>query len=332
MSDVIKDRRLINLSSQDATNIYNEIPSFKSSVDFFFKSILKLEDDIVSLEGAVLQAAIPVSFYTINYTNDTLYYDISGLTKIITITRGNYNFTTLANEMIAKFLINGDVFAIIISEITGILKFTYTPVMGSTFDSFNFTGSTILSVLGCITTSNTLAIANVLTPLYPLNLLGITKLKIFSNYFATSGHDSTGLSTSNLIATIGVNQPSFGIIIYDNQEGAYGKLKNNDISLIDIQITDQNNQLINFNNIDWSITLTLIIYRKIEVKNQDLTAILEEIKNENINLNAILGVQEPQPTIEEPIQENIQTNDSGFSQNPLVQSNDLSQLNFLQGV
>ena len=92
-------------------------------------------------------------------------------------------------------------------------------------------------------------------------MLGIKKLKIFSNAFGITAFDSKGLGANTLLDCICVNEASYGLISYTNTQGSYSKLKRRNINQIDIQIKDENNNLINFNNASWSIALCLIVYR-----------------------------------------------------------------------
>ena len=68
MTDILKERRLINLNSEDATFKYNS--TFLSNVAFSFPSILKDENNILYVEGGILNCQIPQSFYGLNYSNN----------------------------------------------------------------------------------------------------------------------------------------------------------------------------------------------------------------------------------------------------------------------
>ena len=68
-----------------------------------------------------------------------------------------------------------------------------------------------------------------------------------------------------MLCTISVNQPGFNLLIYSNIDGLYSHIRNKYISTIDITIKDENGNFVNFNNIGWTLTLNLIIYRKIDV-------------------------------------------------------------------
>ena len=294
--DYYTERRLINLNSEDAKQYLNTIPTYLSNVIFNFSNVLKEEKDILFVEGGLYNAQIPISFYTINYTNNKLYYKINTTTKLITIPIGNYNFTSFSSACIAQFLLNGDTFTITINQTTGILTFTFTP-SGNTLTSFIESGSTSWSILGFKKNSGDfLATSNIIIPPYLLNLLGVKKLKLYSEAFAISSLDSTENATTNLIDTIPNYSHSYGLLTHTNNDGIYGKLKKKFINQIDIQIKDENSNYINFNNTQWSLTLALIIYRKIKKTDTDMSdllsklgdieTIMTDIDNNIINQNA----------------------------------------------
>ena len=72
--------------------------TYKSNVEFQFNGLLKQEDNIEQVQISLVNAQIPVSFYTINYTNNMFKIEITTL-KLITVPVGSYN----ANSLITIF-------------------------------------------------------------------------------------------------------------------------------------------------------------------------------------------------------------------------------------
>jgi len=330
MTDILKERRLINLNSEDAT--FKNNGTYLSNVSFGFSHVLKEERDVIYVEGGVLNAQIPVSFYSINYTNNILYYSLNSTIFSITIPVGNYNFTTFASAMVAQFLANGHTMTVTINQTTGVITITNST---GTLNYFQESGSTSWRVLGFEKGSgNFNATANVLTPPYLLNLLGPKKLKIFCEAFSISSVDSKNYSTSTLIDTISIDVPSYSQLNYTNQTGEYGRLKKKEINTIDILICDENNNPINFNNTDWSLTLALIIFRQVEVTNSDLQPLLNSLGNiesvleplPNILDNLTNGREKPieQPIEEEQPVDNLAEN-TGYNP-PTLETDDLDLL------
>lgn len=336
--DIIKERRIINLNSEDATTYNNG--SFLSDVNFNFRGLLTDEANMIFCEGGVLNCQIPVSFYQVAYYNNTLYYIVDTFSYSLTIPVGNYNFATFSSALEAEFLSNGHTFNITINETTG--KLTFQLITGGIDFTFlgSSSGTTCFKILGFDPNTNyTDNGSSILTAPYLLNLLGAKKLKISSLVFSNNGSDTTNYATSNIISTLSVDAPSYGLIVYNNLSDAYGRLKVRRIDNIDIQIRDEYGNLINFNNTDWSITLALLIYRKVEYRNNDLSNLIDNVANLTTTLqenflpsqpidNSAIGELQPQEfqqieTQDLPLtdQEQIDNQVNNENQNEVLQPN-----------
>lgn len=274
----ICDMKFINLNSSNAVSNNG---TFNSDVNFLFKSIIHDDPGIDYVSIGILNAQIPVSFYTINYTNDTLIFNFASNTYNIVITRGNYNSNSLISELKSKFQLIGFDMDIQTSRITGIMTFISVNSI-----PFSFIGtSSIFPILGFTQNINYSSVGSQIVASYPLNLLGIKRLKVNSINLSTNTFDSVTLGINSNLASIPVNVPSFAMIDYVNNSNAYPILFNKNITFIDIQIVDENNNLINFNGIHWTITIQMNIYRKGTRNNstsvfENISNILEDIKDE----------------------------------------------------
>jgi hypothetical protein len=118
------------------------------------------------------------------------------------------------------------------------------------------------------------------------------------------------------VALIPVDQPSFGLIVYENKSNSKYTLRTETLDEIDIIILDQNNNLINFNNINWQLTILLEITR--EVEQQSTTEMADILKEQNKILGDLINQQQQanQPAIEQPQSEQpinpITTDDLDF--------------------
>lgn len=278
MSYDICDMRLINLNSSNAVQNNG---AFLSDVRFDFKNVLQQSDEIDYVTVGVLNAQIPVSFYTINHTNDTLYFNVNGgATKQLNVTRGNYNSNALIDQFSSQFTTLGYTFVITTSRINGVMTFANA---GNTFTFYGT--SLIFPILGFIAGTNYNSTLSNIVATYPLNLLGIKRLKINSAALCTNNFDSVHMGISSNMASIPVNAPSFGLIDYVNSSNAFPVLSLNDITYIDIQICDENENYINFNGINWTLTIQLNIYKKVKKVDTKLdynkvALLLEDIKEE----------------------------------------------------
>jgi hypothetical protein len=100
---------------------------------------------------------------------------------------------------------------------------------------------------------------------YPCNFAGPTRLSVRSNAFTDLKNiDSLTNSINNTLCVVPCNATQNGIIFYENITQYKNIFTNNTISSIDIIITDDSNNFINFNNINWSLTLQIDVhYEKI---------------------------------------------------------------------
>lgn len=299
------DSRLISLNSADAFLKNNG--TFLSDVIFRLPGLLKKESDIRHVQYQVVDSQIPVSFYNVNYTNNVLNYQIASINYSISADVGNYSFTSLATNLIAKFLTNGHTFTITINKNNGIVTFSTT----ATNFTFLLAGSSMFSIIGLIATKNSTSFNLVAD--YPFNVLGVTKIKIVSQMFNSYNIDSKNNGLSNNLALIPVDQPSFGLIVYENKSNSKYTLRTDTLDEIDLQWFDQNNNLINFNNINWELTILLEITRVVE--ELSTTEMGDILKQQNKILGDLINQnQQPiaeQPEVEQPINP-IQTDDLEF--------------------
>ena len=110
---------------------------------------------------------------------------------------------------------------------------------------------------------------------------------------------------------------------YENKSTSKYKLRTDTIDEIDILILDQNNNSINFNNIDWGITILLEITRENnDVSKVDMMDILKEqdkIFADIAKSNQTTLDDTELPQVEQPISD-VQTDDLQFFiyQNPNI--------------
>ena len=260
--ETIVDNVLISLNSKYAT-LQND--THLSNVLFPFSGILRPDPSIKRAFLSLQNASIPVSFYIINeYNNRLALKDVGGGgTHNIDIDFGNYSASTLIQELQTK--INAGfphTCTIAFNKNTGKFTFTFSG------DAQIRNTSTMSSVLGTgggnLTTDGSYQI---LMP-YPLNLLGTKKLYIKSRALDISTFDAQSGNLTNIIGTIPVTDAFYGLINYIPATETKFILTTNILDEIDIEITDDENNLIDFNNLNWSMTLCLSIERIVSVRNE----------------------------------------------------------------
>lgn len=280
------ENKLITLNSVNATKLNS---TYNSNVLFNFRGILTDEEDIMTSNICIMNAQIPVSFYTIAEDFDIVY--VVGIDSIgnTTIQAGNYNFNTLKQIIEADTLSLGINLTFNINRSNGKVFFEQTAPTNLSLIVFEgiisgLTGIKYAKLFGY----NTRTIAPVsnqwLAP-NPINLLGVKKLLIKSQKLQISSFSSQSNSLAITLATIPVDVPAFSMISYYNTTDLNKSvLSVKTIDQIDISISDENDELINFNNLDWTITLVLenirLIPDKIPSFNQLLTGSIENQKTE----------------------------------------------------
>jgi hypothetical protein len=247
---------------------------------FDFLNVLSPDDSIVYVECGCGNAEIPASFYNVDITNNIFNYRVNATNFSIIVPPGNYNYTSLVTQMQTLFTLNGHTFTFALNRNSNIVTMTLTT--GGTWNSID--PSSIYYILGFAQNTTYNIVANTITFPGLFDLLGIKKLKIYSTNISVDSVDSVGNATNNLLCTISVNQPGFNLLIYSNVDGLYSHIRNKYISTIDITIKDENGNFVNFNNVGWTLTLNLIIYRKIDV-------LINQLK---INKDTIIDEPPPQ--------------------------------------
>ena len=251
----------INLCSNSA-NIKN---TNYNSVMLFKLLAMKKEDNILYNQVSLIHAQIPVSYYTINENNNLFILS----TGSYTLTNGNYNATSF-KSMFLNLL--GASFSMSLDSSTG--KYTLTCSSGYTILST----TTCYKILGLVKNTSYVVSSSLTFP-YPCNFLGINRIKIKSSCFKTNNLDSNSNGHSDLLATIPVNTSQYGLINYINYTAFKNIIINKDINLVDITISDEEDNIINFNGID--VYLTLQIDSIIKDYDND-TDLLELMKLKNI--------------------------------------------------
>lgn len=262
MSNYITDSKQVNLCSSSAL-INNGTKN--SQMTFKLNGLLTKEKSILYNQISIPHCQIPISYYLVNSTNNQL----SMSTGTYTLTNGNYNATTFATMLTGLLGVN---FTMSISSTTG----CFTLVNSSTNFTINATNTTCQKFLGMATSTSYTSTSLSLTFPYPCNFLGINRIKIKSTVFKTKNIDTNSNGHCDLLATIGVNNASGGLITYQNSSYLINYLENITVDFVDISITDENDNLIDFNNIPIYITLQI---DSIRLKPPDSTSLHEMYEN-----------------------------------------------------
>ncbi len=272
---VIVQSRLVSINSKFATTYLNGTK--RSSMIFDFNNVSSKSTDTLYHTVAIQSAEIPASYYNVNTSNNVTSITRGGGagTIVITMPAGNYD----ANTYLATFktlyetAVNNIVLNISFSSITGKYSIQETGSAQQVI-TFNATPSTSFDIwgLGSVDITFPPFSAQAVPSAFPAlaNFLGVTKFKILSNSLAGDNFDSNKLTTTTLIDTISASASDFGLTIY-NSLGRESFVKAKRIDDIDIQVLDQDNNFIDFNGINWTLTLLLNTHRRQTFSKRDAT-------------------------------------------------------------
>jgi hypothetical protein len=244
MSEVIE----IYLNSKSADKYYNNMIS---DAMFSLPNIVigKNEKAYVSVKNCV----IPRSFYNVNDTNSILNYSIDSIDYTRTLTKGNYNVITLKTHLTELFNILGHTIVITYNTKTNTFLFT------STSGEFTFKStSNCFELLGFLDNDDYSSTNYILESRIGVNLFTVKNIYVTSDNFILNNIDSNNHNKSNIICSIPVKGVANSILFYeDNTKHLVHNVEN--LTTLRIMLTDENSNMIDFNNIHYSITLEITI-------------------------------------------------------------------------
>jgi len=252
------------------TRIFN-ITSKNSSINSDFNSLIRCSlpnlnfsnQNIENVYFSVLHCEVPNSFYNCNlYVNQLV---LNGVTY--TITRGNYNVNTMITQLLS-ILPAG--YSITYSNITN--KYTFT------HNTTNFTingdnsACTCRDILGIGNTDITSTGLSLVLP-NVVNFLPIQRLNFRSNLFSFGNYNQLD-NSSNIFLTLQNDAPNLGIISYKNSDSIKFLIQDSSITAFQISVTDDQNNLINFNGVHWTMTFRIDVEFKENIVLQNFNNIV----------------------------------------------------------
>lgn len=262
--------KIFNLSSTSADVILNG--SSNSSVLFQIPNFILKDENVEHVYFSVHHAEIPCTMYLINQYNNTITMTINSSTSTYSLPYGNYNINTMLPAL--RTLITNVTFAysLLTSKITMTSTYAFTIIAVS---------SLISRILGLNKTTN--MIATLVTSTYTLelpyvvNFLPISRLTFRSSGLKLNNYHSNDKS-NDIFLSLQNNANQNGMILFKNSNDTKYCVEIDNLSVLDIRITDDSGRLIDFNGSAWFITLKLDIEyypKKAE------TSFVEILKNNN---------------------------------------------------
>lgn len=215
---------------------------------------IQINPNTEEIHQIILSGEIPYSFYNVSADakNNTIVYNTN---STYTLPSKNYDV-----EELVKVITNEGSFPFNASYDKYTMKITLTNSSGSTA-TLNWNSSLAAKVLGWEKTSGDEVIVSGGTTISP-NVLDLATIhSLFVKSSASSNMVfSTRAGFSQTIQKVSVDVNS-GFIIYLNQnDSRQDTILHNNIEALDLRITDQNDNLINFNNINYELTIGFLVY------------------------------------------------------------------------
>jgi len=262
----------IYLNSATASILLNGTK--KSNCTFFFNDIIKINKDAIEMRLELVNAQIPVSWYLINSTNNCFTVTVGAVVTNYQFPFGNYNATTFITAF--QNLLGSTSWAVAFNSITNKFTFGYS---GGVF-TFSDTTNSIFTIIGFSPGSQYTSSGNNLLSPYSVAFGGLTKVNILSSTFNLANADSKTKGSVQTICSVPVSTIQGGYVFYNNYTNFKSIFRNHELSSINIQIQDPNNNYIDFNNVDWTLTLQLDVVREVVKSIDDMDDIYNNLSNQ----------------------------------------------------
>lgn len=240
------------------------------------------------IHQVVLSGEIPNSFYNVSsdLKNNIIRFTANGEPLPFTFPNKNYDI----NEIV-KVLNDGN-FPFTVSYDRFTMKLTFANNTNFT-NILNLSTSNANKILGFDENDADIT----LTPGQSTTSTGVVDLASVHSIFIKSNSSSnmifsTRAGFSSTIQKISIDVNSGGIIYLNQNDSRQHTVLNNNIEFIELRLTDQNNNLINFNNINYEITMAFYIYSKNKIiRTQNLS--IRQNRNQVLTTNTETNNMKP---------------------------------------
>ena len=250
MTKTVKTR-LFNLSSETADVMYNG--SMKSWGVWTIPNFVNYDESIEDIYFRISHAEVPNSFYIINGKNNRLSITDGTIVSHYDVPYGNYNVKSFLFTMKQLLPLS---FSIAYSTIMN--KFTIT-------NSTHFevlSSSSISKIMGLSSTAN--MSSSVIAPFvlqlpYVVSFLPTARLNFRSSSLQLENYHSND-NSNDVFLSLQNSSVHESMILYHNVSGLQHYVTIQNLNKLDIRITDDSNDCIDFNNVDWYVTIRIDVY------------------------------------------------------------------------
>ena len=259
------------LQSKDATILRDE----GSTAFFFLNKVLAPPAPNMNMMVGVIDVEIPVSYYNINNNNNTV--TINGIE--MSLENQNHSAFNIEDELNANFVSEG--LDIILSFSQQSNKFTFTATSGTVV----INSGTLCHSLG-FTTAQMNQTATVLKGENCCNLGGTSNIYVSSN-FNISNLNSDG-QYSGVLCKVLTDASSGSYIFYEPSEIQYHTVGSQAVNNIIIALRDDEQNTIDFNGLNFSLTLSIQFSYKRQVRDYE-----DYLLHTSKNISNISNIETP---------------------------------------
>ena len=261
----------IYLDSNDA------LVSISDAEKIFYLNSPVIADAGIRILIGLTNLTIPNTIFNFTTSNNTITFTQSSTTAAVSVSVGNYSASTLTTALNTAITAAGLSITVTFDEDNAVFKFTTS---GSAFTIDSATMSRQLGLKSQLPTAS----GTTYTATQVCDFAGATNLYVRIRNVSMNNLDSRG-KTSNIIASI-VNNVNYGdYIFYTPPEVLYFMINEQQMSHIDIEITDQEGNIIDLNGATFNLTLSVhfVVQRETNI---DTNRVLGEIQKREIEAEA----------------------------------------------
>jgi len=206
-------------------------------------------------------ASIPKSWYDIQSTNNTIYYNYgAGTQQQITVPVGNYSAVTLASTMETLFQAQHSDIDVTFSQTSGMFTWSSDSQLRFIFGNPPLEDAMTKEIGFQNTYSDVLSIGSgsnwSLTSSYIIDLNFTKRLKVFTDLIDGAHFDSKFNGMANLLVTIPVIVGSYQTNNFENDHAeSFQSSVTNLQNQFRVRLCDDNNNPINLQYVNWSFTI-----------------------------------------------------------------------------
>ncbi len=280
MSDVIRPVKeyVLHIRSKDC----DRTGDLNSHLFIDLTEPIIFDSKIYELHQVVLSGEIPYTFYNVSsdLNNNIIRFTANGEPLPFTFPNKNYDI----NEVV-KVLNDGN-FPFTVSYDRFTMKLTFANNTNFT-NILNLSTSTANKFLGFDENASDITVLSNQS----ITSSGVVDLATVHSIFIKSNSSSnmifsTRAGFSSTIQKISIDVNSGGIIYLNQNDSRQHTVLHSNVEFLELKLTDQNNNLLNFNNINYEITMAFYIYEKNKiVRTQNLNIRNNQLLTTNNNQN-----------------------------------------------